>query len=132
MNAAQLLHHFERISEAPEAVARLRRFILNLAVRGKLVEQDANDEPAAELLKRIQAEKARLVKDGKAGKQDPFVAPSKEEIPFLIPNSWIWVPATYPAYLISDLGKKIQTKDVLGTGKFPVVEIGRASCRERV
>jgi type I restriction enzyme S subunit len=58
MNPAQLLEHFNRISEAPDAVARLRRFILDLAVRGKLVEQDPNDEPAAELLKRIQAEKA--------------------------------------------------------------------------
>ena len=40
MNAEMLLQHFERISEAPDAVARLRRFIFDLAVRGKLVEQD--------------------------------------------------------------------------------------------
>ena len=56
MNAEQLLQHFERISEAPDAIKRLRRFILDLAVRGKLVEQDPSDEPAAELLKRIAAE----------------------------------------------------------------------------
>ncbi len=48
--------HFDRIAEAPDAVPRLRRFILDLAVRGKLVEQDPNDEPASELLKRIQPE----------------------------------------------------------------------------
>ena len=60
MNPKQLLQHFDRISEAPDAIPRLRRFILDLAVRGKLVEQDPNDEPAAELLKRIQAEKDRL------------------------------------------------------------------------
>jgi type I restriction enzyme S subunit len=54
MNAEQLLEHFDRISEAPDAIARLRRFILDLAVRGKLVEQDPNEEPASELLKRIQ------------------------------------------------------------------------------
>ena len=53
MNAGWLLAHYERIADAPEAVPRLRRFILSLAVRGKLVEQDPNDEPAAELLKRI-------------------------------------------------------------------------------
>ena len=53
MNAVQLLDHFERIAEAPDAVPRLRRFILDLAVRGKLVAQDPGDEPAAELLKRI-------------------------------------------------------------------------------
>ena len=50
MNAALLLEHYERIAEAPNAIARLRRFILDLAVRGKLVEQDTNDEPASEML----------------------------------------------------------------------------------
>ena len=53
MNAERLLQHFDRISEAPDAIPRLRQFILDLAVRGKLVEQDPNDEPAAELLKRM-------------------------------------------------------------------------------
>jgi type I restriction enzyme S subunit len=60
MNPEQLLKHFNRISEAPDAIPRLRCFILDLAVRGKLVEQAPDDEPAAELLKRIQAEKDRL------------------------------------------------------------------------
>jgi type I restriction enzyme, S subunit len=49
MNAERLLQHFDRIAEAPDAVAHLRRFILDLAVRGKLVDQDPNDEPALEL-----------------------------------------------------------------------------------
>ena len=62
MNRELLRQHFDRISEAPDAIPRLRRFILDLAVRGKLVDQDPNDEPAAELLKRIKAEKTRLVK----------------------------------------------------------------------
>src|SRR5580700_3686372 len=57
MNPAQLLNHFDRISDAPDAIARLRRFILDLAVRGKLVAQDPNDEPASELLERIAKEK---------------------------------------------------------------------------
>jgi hypothetical protein len=47
MNAERLLAHYERIADAPDAIARLRRFILDLAVRGKLVPQDANDEPVA-------------------------------------------------------------------------------------
>ncbi len=70
MNANQLLQHFDRISEAPDAVARLRRFILDLAVRGKLVEQDPENEPAAELLKRIQAEKNRLTPRRQDTKKD--------------------------------------------------------------
>ncbi len=53
MKAARLLALYERMAGAPDAVARLRRFVLDLAVRGKLVPQDARDEPASELLKRI-------------------------------------------------------------------------------
>ncbi len=53
MNAEVLLKYFDRISEAPDAVPRLRRFVLDLAVRGKLVEQDPSDEPASALLARI-------------------------------------------------------------------------------
>ena len=64
MNADRLLEHYDRIADAPDAIVRLRRFILDLAVRGKLVPQDAKDEPASELLKRIAKEKARLVKAG--------------------------------------------------------------------
>ncbi len=68
-NADQLLTHFDRLIQTPESVQRLRRFILDLAVRGKLVEQDPEDEPATELLERIAKEKARLVKAG----EDEFV-----------------------------------------------------------
>lgn len=48
MNAEALLAHFAKIAEAPDAVARLRRFVLDLAVRGKLVPQDSSEEPASE------------------------------------------------------------------------------------
>lgn len=53
MNAARLLALYERIAEAPDAVARPRRFVLDLAVRGKLVPQNAGEAPSQELLKRI-------------------------------------------------------------------------------
>ena len=62
MNAERLLAHYERIADAPDAIVRLRRFVLDLAVRGKLVLQDASDEPASELLKRIANEKALKAK----------------------------------------------------------------------
>ena len=68
MNAEQLLTHFDRIADAPDAIPRLRRFILDLAVRGKLAAQDPNDEPASELLKRIAAEKRRMVEAGEIKK----------------------------------------------------------------
>ena len=53
MNAERLLAHYETIADAPDAIARLRRFVLDLAVRGKLVPQDAGDEPASELHRRL-------------------------------------------------------------------------------
>lgn len=88
MNAALLLGHYARIADAPEAIARLRRFVLDLAVRGKLVEQDAGDEPASELLKRISAEKAELVRAGEARK--PKAIPDLVETPYTLPDSWCW------------------------------------------
>src|SRR5688572_8020300 len=89
MNAAQVIDHFDRICDAPDAIPRLRRFILDLAVRGKLVEQDPNDEPASELLKRIQAEKTQQVKEGKIRKQETLPV-SQDEVPFAIPVNWVW------------------------------------------
>ena len=129
MNADRLLTYYERIADAPNAVVRLRRFILNLAVRGKLVEQDPNDESAPELLKRIAAEKARLVRAGESRKSQPLIPVVPVEQPFAVPISWKWVSSTYPAYGVSDLGKKIKTKDVLESGAFPVVDQGKVLVR---
>ena len=89
MNAERLLVLFDRVSEAPDAVPTLRRFVLDLAVRGKLVEQDLADEPAAELLRRIQEEKTRRIAAGeyrkdKAANSDP------DDPPYALPSSWRW------------------------------------------
>jgi type I restriction enzyme S subunit len=71
-----------------DQIKQLRQIILNLAVRGKLVPQDPNDEPASELLKRIAKEKARLVKAGEVRTQK--VIPALPEPPFSIPSNWRW------------------------------------------
>ncbi len=71
---------------------QLKNAILQEAIEGRLVPQDPNDEPASILLKRIRAEKERLVKEGKLKKKDLEVKPiSEDEIPFEIPDSWEWV-----------------------------------------
>jgi type I restriction enzyme S subunit len=88
MNADRLLAHYAQIADAPDAIACLRRFILDLAVRGKLVMQDSTDEPASELLKRIADEKERLLKAGEIRKQKPL--PDVEEPPFDLPRKWCW------------------------------------------
>ena len=68
MKAEQLLKHFERISETPDAIKRLRRFILDLAVRGKLVEQDPNDEGPKSIKKQ-----------------------NESVVPFSLPSNWEWI-----------------------------------------
>jgi type I restriction enzyme, S subunit len=88
MNPAQLLSYFDRICEAPDAIPTLRRFILDLAVRGKLVAQDHSDEPASDLLKLIQAEKLRMAKAGLI--KDGELLPSSELRPFDLPDGWEW------------------------------------------
>ena len=90
MNADRLLAHYDRIADAPDAVPRLRRFILDLAVRGKLVEQDPNDEPASELMERIAAKKAQLTKMGHIRKNAPTVRISPKSVPFGVPAGWTW------------------------------------------
>jgi type I restriction enzyme, S subunit len=88
MNAERLLAHYERIADAPDAIPRLRRFVLDLAVRGKLVPQNPSDEPASELLKRIAAEKERLVKAGKI--KAPKAIGTLPDPPFSLPAAWCW------------------------------------------
>lgn len=68
----------------------LRRAILQAAVQGKLVPQDKNDEPASELLKRIQAEKATLIKEGKIKKDKPLPPITDDDIPYNLPDGWEW------------------------------------------
>ncbi len=78
---------------------KLRQKVLDLAIHGKLVKQDPNDEPASILLDRIRAEKARLVKEGKIKKSDLIEKPiSEDEIPFEVPEGWEWVRLNDLAY----------------------------------
>lgn len=72
-------------------IRKLRELILELAVRGKLVPQDANDEPASALLKRIQAEKAKLIAEGMIKKDKPLPPITADEKPFELPHGWEWV-----------------------------------------
>lgn len=86
---------------APDAIPRLRRFILDLAVQGKLSEQDPRDEPATQLLMRIQTEMARLVKEGKIRKQNPQAEIETDAIPFTLPEGWAWARLGNLIHLLS-------------------------------
>ena len=73
---------------------KLRQKILDLAIRGKLVPQDPNDEPASVLLERIKAEKERLIKEGKNKRSKKSAktsdTPHYENVPFEVPDNWVW------------------------------------------
>lgn len=90
-NWSRISEHFDTLFTTEASIDALKQTILQLAVMGKLVPQDSNDEPASELLKRIAQEKAQLVKDGKMKKQKPLPPISDEEKPFVTPNHWEWV-----------------------------------------
>ena len=74
-------------------IKKLRELILELAVRGKLVPQDTNDEPASVLLDKIAKEKKQDVKEGKIKKQKSLPEIGKDEEPFDLPNGWAWFRA---------------------------------------
>lgn len=96
-------------------IKKLRELILELAVRGKLVPQDPNDEPASELLKRIAAEKAELVKQGKIKKPKPLPEISEEEKPFELPVGWEWIQISEIGH---DWGQKTPDED------FTYIDVG--------
>lgn len=72
-------------------ILSLRSSILQQAVQGKLVKQNLKDEPASELLKKIKAEKEKLIKEGKIRKDKPLAPISEDEIPYELPKGWEWV-----------------------------------------
>ncbi|MGK3130906.1 restriction endonuclease subunit S [Pantoea sp. C8B4] len=89
-NWARISQHFDTLFNTEASIEALKQTILQLAVMGKLVPQDPNDEPASELLKRIEQEKAQLMKEGKIKKQKPLPPVNDEEKPFELPEGWEW------------------------------------------
>ena len=93
---------FASIADAPGAVARMRELVLDLAVRGKLMPQDPNEEPAKETLKRVDAEREQLVKAKGIRRHDTLGPVPVEAIPFAIPVNWQWCYLADVCFLITD------------------------------
>ncbi len=100
-NWARISQHFDTLFTTEASIDALKQTILQLAVMGKLVPQVPNDEPASELLNRIEQEKAQLVKEGKIKKQKPLPPISDEEKPFELPVGWEWCRLGHCIHLIS-------------------------------
>ncbi|MDU1312482.1 MAG: restriction endonuclease subunit S [Clostridium septicum] len=86
-----ILLNFKDLSLGDNAVKELKNCILQLAVQGKLVPQDPNDEPAEVLLGTIREEKERLIKERKLKREKPLVEINEEEKPFELPCGWSWI-----------------------------------------
>ena len=89
--ADSLAQHFDTAFAAPDGIKKLRELILTLAMQGKLVPQDPNDPPASQLLKEVEVEKRRLVKECKIKAPKPLPEITAEEVPFALPVGWAWV-----------------------------------------
>lgn len=115
-NGQRIYAHFDLLFTTEASIDALKQTLLQLAVMGKLVPQDPDDEPASELLKRIQAEKAKLIAEGKLKKEKPLTPITDEEKPFELPHGWKWVRlsdvSTYIQYGYTDSANQIN-RDVL-------------------
>jgi type I restriction enzyme S subunit len=91
MKLDTLFDNYDLLMDSPNSTVTMRKLILQLAVQGKLAPQDPNDEPAGELLKRIKAEKEKLIAEGKIKKQKPLPPVAEDEILYELPQGWEWV-----------------------------------------
>lgn len=125
-NWTRISEHFDTLFTTEASVDALKQTILQLAVMGKLVPQDPNDEPASELLKRIAQEKAQLVKEGKIKKQKSLPPISDEEKPFELPEGWEWSYLSDIGILARGRSKHRPRNDptLYADGTIPLVQTG--------
>lgn len=127
-----LFENLEKIISAPNGVKKVRELILQLAVQGKLVKQDPNDEPASELLKKIKLQKEKLFSEGEIRKKNELSEIKDDEKPFGLPRGWIWVRLGSVVNVKSS--KRIYASDYQNQGIpfFRSKEIGDLSRKEEI
>jgi type I restriction enzyme S subunit len=97
--------NFDLLYDHPETIAKLRAAILQLAVHGKLVPQDPNDEPASVLLEKIEAEKPELTQKKRGKRSAELAAVNPDKVPFDVPDNWDWARFGHIAFIASNLVK---------------------------
>ncbi|WP_394134370.1 restriction endonuclease subunit S [Aliivibrio fischeri] len=121
-NWQRISEHFDTLFTTEKSIDTLKQTILQLAVMGKLVPQDPNDEPAAKLLERIAEEKAQLIKDKKIKKQKALPEITDDEKSFELPNGWEWERIGNLSHFI-EYGSSQKTVERLPNG-VPVLKMG--------
>lgn len=120
MNTDRLLALYDRVAEAPDAVNRLRHFVLDIAVRGKLVEQKPTDEPASRLLTRIAAARKLVPQSGRKRKKKP-VDSSLTKLAFQLPDGWVSAQLDELVRVLN--GRAYKKVELLNSGT-PVLRVG--------
>lgn len=100
-NWQRIAKNFNILFTTESSIDTLKQTLLQLAVMGKLVPQDPNDEPAAELLKRIKAEKEKMVKAGKIKKDRSLPEITNADKPFELPQGWVWTRLGHLSELVT-------------------------------
>jgi type I restriction enzyme, S subunit len=128
-NWHRIATHFDLLLDRPEAVDALEQTILQLAVRGLLVPQDPQDQPASQLLKKIRAEKDKLIAEGKIKRDKPLPPIAEDEQPFVLPAGWSW--ARFPELGEFGRGKsKHRPRNdpaLFNPPKYPLIQTGEVS-----
>lgn len=126
MKLETFFKNFDLLADAPNSVQKLRELILQLAVMGKLVPQDENDEPASVLLEKIKLEKEKLIKEGKIKKFEKLSPIKTDEIPYKLPTGWEW--ARFPELGEFGRGKSKHRPrndpSLYRDGTYPLVQTG--------
>ncbi|MGC4367521.1 restriction endonuclease subunit S [Hydrogenophaga sp. R2] len=122
-NWQRIATHFDILLDRPEAIAAMEQVILQLAVRGLLVPQDPKDEPASELLKKIRAEKDRLIAEGKIKRDKPLPSIAQDKRPFELPAGWEWVPLQHIGYTQTGTTPDKKNPDLYGS-HIPFIKPG--------
>jgi type I restriction enzyme S subunit len=125
----RIARHFDTLFTTEASIDALKQTLLQLAVMGKLVPQNLTDEPASELLKRIQAERAKLVAEGKIKKDKPLPEIGEDEKPFELPEGWSW--ARFPELGVFGRGKSKHRPrndpSLFNPGIYPLVQTGEVA-----
>ncbi len=116
----RIASHFDTLFTTEHSIDQLKQTILQLAVMGKLVPQDPNDESACESLKKVTAERAKLVKEGAIKKQKALPPIEPGELPYELPQNWVWT--RLPSLVFFQEGPGIMAKDFRETG-IPLIRI---------
>lgn len=110
-----VLENFKVIFSSKEKIREFRGFILNLAFQGRLAPQDPDDEPVRELIKMINQEKEKLIRENKIKRSASVPAISENEFPFGLPKGWEWIRLRDTSY---NLGQKTPN------GNFHYIDVG--------